>query len=562
MNGCLVYRLWRPVSPSGRIRTQWAFFSLLVSVSPFVFFYKAPAAFGQAPLIPLWLAQVFLLLFPVGWAMAVTAYRMFEVEWVLSRAIVHAVSTGLVAGLLAGIAAVGVHFHSTGATYSIPLLVALGVVTAYLLLSGLIGQVRVLVDRVLYRDAYDYQKVLGDLSRELAESISEPAIAGILTDRLPRALRLTKSMCVVRSGSDYVPLLQEGGGETGTSCLRVAASDLAPDSVTAPSALFRRAPSSIRESGFPHMLSLSAADVARGFLLLGDKLSGAPFSVRDIRLLESFTAQVTISLDNLDMHRELVRTEQVRRELLAAARILRRIVPGADRIPHVEGYEITGLTKSCKEVGGDYFDVIPMPSGRLALVMFDVSGKGLEAALVVSTLQAACHVLAKTGASLCEIARQVNQVLVDNTASETFATGFVAFLDPGSGRLESVNAGHNPPYLVLAGGVLVPLVADTIPFGILPGDDFPCQAAHLVEGDRLYCYTDGVTEAMNRDEEMFGEGRLEALLRQLPPSPGRACFLDPIEAAVCAWTGKPMDDTGFPHDDFTHLSLLRLRPTV
>jgi serine phosphatase RsbU (regulator of sigma subunit) len=151
---------------------------------------------------------------------------------------------------------------------------------------------------------------------------------------------------------------------------------------------------------------------------------------------------------------------------------------------------------------------------------------------------------------------------VDNTASETFATGFVAFLDPGSGRLESVNAGHNPPYLVLAGGVLVPLVADTIPFGILPGDDFPCQAAHLVEGDRLYCYTDGVTEAMNRDEEMFGEGRLEALLRRLPPAPGRACFLDPIEAAVCAWTGKPMDDTGFPHDDFTHLSLLRLRPTV
>ncbi len=253
---------------------------------------------------------------------------------------------------------------------------------------------------------------------------------------------------------------------------------------------------------------------------------------------------------------ELTKAE-MEAELETAASIQRLIVPKPEDLPRIDGFEVYGYNYPCKEIGGDYFDIIPCGNGRIGMVMCDVSGKGLSAALLVSNLQATFHSLFNTELPLVEIAARANKILFSNTLPEQFASGFIGLLNIREGVLETVNAGHNAPMLVRITGDMEKLDKGGICFGMFDDTRYESQSVKMMAEDILYLYTDGVNEAFTPAGTEFDEKRLEPLVRSLAGLDAKN-FLIKVETVVSEWTQTDCPENGFEHDDFTQMALKRL----
>ncbi len=256
---------------------------------------------------------------------------------------------------------------------------------------------------------------------------------------------------------------------------------------------------------------LRARDRLLGVVELLNKEGGQRFDEWDLSLLQVFANQVGIAVDNARLHREALERRRIETELALATRIQRGLLPEA--LPQPDGYEIAGMSVACEEVAGDYYDAIPLGDGRLGLAIADVSGKGIPAALLMSSVRTALHAEARSDLPLPEILSQMNTLLY-REGSGMFATCVYGVLDLGTRRLRAVNAGHNFPFLLRADGTCEKLPSTGVPLGLLPAGLMPFtdQEAHLRRGDTLVLYTDGVPEAARADGEQFGDDRLEALI--------------------------------------------------
>jgi serine phosphatase RsbU (regulator of sigma subunit) len=197
-------------------------------------------------------------------------------------------------------------------------------------------------------------------------------------------------------------------------------------------------------------------------------------------------------------------------ELGAARRIMSRLLPPA--LPEVPQLAVSVMLEPCEEVAGDLYDMRVLPDGRVLIVVGDVSGKGLPAALLVAAMLPAIRVAVEIEHDLGRVVSQVNRELHLATDAVRFATLFMGFLDPVSGRLEFVNAGHNPPLLV-HGGEVESLAACGPPVGMIEEMQYTAQEVVMPPGSGLLMFSDGLTEAQNADEDMYGDDALLALLR-------------------------------------------------
>jgi phosphoserine phosphatase RsbU/P len=207
------------------------------------------------------------------------------------------------------------------------------------------------------------------------------------------------------------------------------------------------------------------------------------------------------------------------------------------------GVSIVSAMRPANTVGGDYFDVIELAEGRLALVVGDVAGKGMPAALLMALLQGSLRTLITAGMRGSELIAKLNVHLCANIPSNRLITFFYAELEPDTGRLLYVNAGHNPPFLLRDGGVTERLPATGLALGIVPDTPFEVGETVVCVRDRLFLYTDGVTEAFDSRDEEYGEGRLQTYLESQRESPHRA-LVDGVIANVLLFAGvvRPRDD--------------------
>lgn len=250
-----------------------------------------------------------------------------------------------------------------------------------------------------------------------------------------------------------------------------------------------------------------------GVLVVGDKenRSGSidDFTEADERVASLFANQAAIALENARLHREAVEKEKMEREMELAASIQKTILP--DTLPDVPGLVISGANRPTKQIGGDYFDVYPLADGRTAFCVADVSGKGMPAALLVSTVHACLHLLVPNNASdLPGLVARVNRHLVGFSSTRKFATLFIAVYDPAAGTLTYVNAGHNPGLWISPEGVGL-LPSGGVPVGMMPGVVHRQASIRVAPGDTILLYSDGITEALNGSDEEFGMERLTAL---------------------------------------------------
>ena len=176
------------------------------------------------------------------------------------------------------------------------------------------------------------------------------------------------------------------------------------------------------------------------------------------------------------------------------------------------GFTAVSAMRPANTVGGDYFDIVELGEGRVAIVMGDVAGKGMPAALLMALLQGSLRTLLTAGLRGCEVMAKLNAHLFANIPSNRLVTLFYAELDPVSGLFLYVNAGHNPPLLARSGGGIERLVATAVALGVVSDTPIEAREITIETGDRLLLYTDGVTEAENAQDEEFGESRLIAFL--------------------------------------------------
>ncbi len=262
------------------------------------------------------------------------------------------------------------------------------------------------------------------------------------------------------------------------------------------------------------------------------------FTGDDLNLLTVMANVAAIRIER-DRLAEIEQAEKLMAsELEQAAEIQRQFLPTA--VPQVAGLDLAGFSASCRSVGGDYYDFLPYPDGRVCIVIGDVAGKGMPAALLMTSLQAKVQALAESPGDPADIVARLNRSLILTCPRNRFVTFFLVILDPATGDLAYCNAGHNPPLLV-RGGEIATLEGGGPVLGILPGMRYERQQAHMEPGDYLLLYSDGVTEATNPAGEDF-EPRLSevaATLRGRPAADVVRC----VQGAVQTWiAGQPAAD--------------------
>jgi phosphoserine phosphatase RsbU/P len=274
---------------------------------------------------------------------------------------------------------------------------------------------------------------------------------------------------------------------------------------------------------------LGVADKVFGIIYADSPIAEGRFTEDHLKVLTTLASVAAIRVENTRLVEARLERERFERELALASEIQQRFQPTAP--PIVEGYELQGISFPCYEIGGDYYDFIEREDGRLVIALGDVSGKGTAAALLMSSLHAAVHAQSASHDSLSATISAVNRYLADNIPANRFVTLFYAELDPVSGTLSFLNAGHNPPLIVHAAGTVEQLASGGLPLGIKPDAEYREGRTQLQRGDVLVIYSDGVTEAVSPTGEEFGATRLyEVVARNVNAS--AAGIRDRIESSL------------------------------
>lgn len=292
----------------------------------------------------------------------------------------------------------------------------------------------------------------------------------------------------------------------------------------------------------PHQDQPAAADCPTcellGVLYLDSRRASA-FSALDRQILDALAWQAASILDNARLMQRERDRQLMEQELSIGRQIQQALVPqGLQDFPHLE---ITGIHRPCHEVGGDYFDVFPLPDGRIAILIADVAGKGLGAALLTTMLQGAFSGLA-FGTETVKVFEHLNRFLCERSSLGRYATMFFGLVGT-DGMLEYVRAGHPSP-LLLRGDEVSDLYRDgSFPIGLLEEATFAACRIQLEPGDTLLLYTDGVSEAEDKDHDLFAVPRLrDALAQHSDSSPEqlKAGILDAVEQFTAG--AKQSDD--------------------
>jgi phosphoserine phosphatase RsbU/P len=267
--------------------------------------------------------------------------------------------------------------------------------------------------------------------------------------------------------------------------------------------------------------------------------------------LEGLAVQAGVAIENARYHERNLEWMRVQRDLEAARLIQRSLLP--QTMPEIPGYTVAVRSTACYEVGGDYVDIVELPSGELIMTVADVAGKGLASALVGTAFRSAFRAIAAADMPLPKLAARLSDQHYREgaEAQRRYVTAIFLRLDPASHTLEVVNAGHNPGFLISGtSSASQSIEASGTPIGLVPGMQYSSQQFNFPAGSRLLFYTDGLTEVFRGDEE-FGSERLLQVFKEckLPNGPA---ILDLLWLKLNSFCGGAHQE-----DDMTALVLLR-----
>src|ERR1700674_57545 len=438
-------------------------------------------------------------------------------------------------------------------------------------------QLRNWTDRRFFREAYNAEQVLSELSDQVRSIVETRSLIETVAERISETMHIPRVAVLLGGAGPYRPAYALGYGTPpdvvfapGTGTVNVLQKQKDPARVyfdDPDSWLYRETEvseedrSKLAQLGTELLLPLNARDKLLGFISLGPKRSDEPYSGSDLRLLKSVAAQTGLALENARLVSaiadEVAQRERLNREVEIAREVQERLFPQS--LPPIAGIEYAGGCRHALGVGGDYYDFLALPGGRLGIAIGDVSGKGIAAALTMASLQASLRGEAtRMTEDLAALVSNVNRLVYEASSASRYATFFYGQYNPASRQLTYVNAAHNPPMLfhrsagewrlsrLEIGGTVV---------GLLESFPYEQGVVTIAPDDVFVAYTDGISEAMNNADEEWGEERMMATIRSctgLSPSETIARLMQAADGFVAG---------AKQHDDMTLIVLhSRLEP--
>ncbi len=527
----------RETTLDARRRLRLLFAGLIASLTPIliislVLLLDSKTSMDDLPDAVVIPSLLILLLFPLTLAYVIVVDRAMDVRVAIRQGLQYAFArSGLAVFRVILIALTlwaiyGIAQGSRGHVPTILLACTLALAAGVVVNIGL-RRVGRWIDKRFFRDAYDAELVLSELSEQVRTIRETQPLVETVCGRITDALHLSR-----------ISVLLENGGQFRT-CHATGFSiepkvDFANDSAVighlresqAPplvyfedeSSWLYRTPglddqqrSQLAYLGAELLLPLSTRDKLLGFIAVGQKRSEEPYTKSDIRILSSVASQTGLALENAQLTTrvaaEMAQRERLAREVEIAREVQERLFP--QKFPPVAGLDYWGVCRTALGVGGDYYDFLTLAESRFGFALGDVAGKGISAALLMASLQASLRGEASRGSDdLAAMITNLNSRVFETSSNNRYATFFYGQYAPATRRLDYVNAGHNPPVLVRGGaGELAPttLEATGTVVGLLPSSRYEQASVQLESGDYLVLFTDGISEAMNQDDEEWGE---------------------------------------------------------
>ena len=447
---------------------------------------------------------------------------------------------------------------------------ALAVLALVLILRfGVQKKLQLWLDRKFFREAYDTEVVLNELSDEVRRFTETAPLLETVARRVAETLHINQVAMLLRRGENFQ--LQQAIGVTVDGAVTLPAQASAARYLAAtnePARLYREDPDAwylMAGTTERHVLDLVNAELLlplpgrnrlMGMMALGPKRSEAAYTPADLHLLHTVATQTGLAIEVAELAHSLAteaaQRERVNREMEIAREVQERLFP--QQMPVLPGATLAGHCRPALGVGGDYYDVFDLGEGRTGLAVGDVSGKGISAALLMASLRASLRgVTLDNPRDFANLMDKVNRLVFEASASNRYATFFFAAFDPAARKLDCVNAGHNPPILLRTGPggqtQTLRLEADGPVVGLLPLAPYTEQSMTLMPGDVLLLYTDGISEAMTHDDEEWGEERMIASAQKVKDEPAEEILRAIFDDADAFTAGAPQ------HDDMTMLVL-------
>ena len=447
------------------------------------------------------LLTVAVFMFPVSVSVAIVRHRLFDLDLLVNRALVYGTVTALVGTLFLAVAAAvslvagDENLSAIGGLGAGPAGVALGTGLA-LAFHPLRRRVQRAVDRRFYRERYDARRVIDGFAGEAARLVDPATLEAELVSVVQQALRPKSVRLHTGPFSDATKRVLASG-----VALDLAA--VAPDPGLEP----------FSTNGTAVVVPLVAGGSLTGVLDLGQRASDSRYSTLDLELLDRLAQSAGPALQLAHevriREKEAENRERATHELELARKIQQGLLPHG--FPEVEGWAFNAFYSPAREVGGDFYDWLELPDGRLAVIIGDVSDKGIPAALVMATCRTLLRVSAGTGRPPGDVLAEVNDRIQPDIPAGMFVTCLLAMIDPKTGSMALANAGHNLPYR-RTGESIVEIMARGMPLGLMPDMFYEEIEGLLSPGDSLVLTSDGLAEAHSPDGDMFGTERLRHAL--------------------------------------------------
>jgi len=362
---------------------------------------------------------------------------------------------------------------------------------------------------------YQELNTLFDLGKELSALLDPAQILKLLSYSLMGQVGVRRYALFLRENDQLKPMLSKTLEKIPIECIQPLCDINVPTYLSniARKHRYSAAVKTLRQLGLEVVIPMQTNNVMRGLLFAGQKQIRNEFSQADLEYLFSLGNLAVTAIENARLFATAIEKQKMEDEMQIAQEIQMGLLPRT--LPEIKDLDIFAVSKASKIVGGDYYDVIIRPSGKVLLAVGDVSGKGMPAALLMSNVQAALRTLASIDIGIIDIIHRLNSLIFSNAGLGRFITFFLCEYDPIRMELHYINAGHNPPLYLNSRQELRWLEKGGLLLGIMEKvPSYEMEKVVISTGDLIVLFTDGISEATAENEEQFGETRIVEISKE------------------------------------------------
>ncbi len=501
---------------------------------------------------------ILIVLLPVAFGYSIFKYSLLDVSDVVKNTLMYGLATVSIAGIyFLVIYILGQEISQAIATEYQGLIAAVIFIVFSIVFQSTKDRFQEIITRKFYPEQFAYRKVLLEFSNNISTIVGLENILDSVLNTFVDSLRLEKFGIVIKDNRSGNCTLVRSYGFTDEkmefNCdVKRLLGILNKKSKSGQYPIFERSEFNevfpiiserLRNEGIYIVIPLVNKTSINGMLLFGLKHSGAQFAGKDLELLVAAANQTDISIENARLYEAETEKIKLERDLILAKKIQQQLLP--QDIPKIHGLDIAGFMQPAMHIGGDYYDLIKISSTKIFVVIADVSGKGLSASFYMSKLQTMVRLYCTENKTPRDILVELNRHMFENLDKQWFITATIALFDTSNKTVRLSRAGHTPIKL-LRDGEIKTFAPKGLGLGLEKGEVFESTLSeieiHLAPDDLFLFTTDGIEEAMNQNRQLFGEERLEKILKENGTLDSKRILQKITESVNNFNDGKPAND--------------------